>query len=109
MEFEESIFNLIPKEAYVPPKQPRHKSKHDANTIPTASTFGLKTTSKPGLSNLNGSNREEVCPHPSKSVAATFGHLKGTAKPNPNQFRLKGTGTFQLPDSKLSHLIKQAF
>jgi hypothetical protein len=54
MEFEESIFNLIPKEAYVPPKQPRHKSKHTPATIPTASTFGLKTTSKPGISNLDG-------------------------------------------------------
>jgi hypothetical protein len=29
MEFEESIYNLIPKEAYVPPKDKRHVSKHD--------------------------------------------------------------------------------
>jgi len=54
MEFEESIFNLIPKEAYVPPKQQRHKSKHEFNCAPTASTFGLRTTSKPGLANLSG-------------------------------------------------------
>ena len=54
MEFEESIYNLIPKEAYVPPKQKKHVSKHHPQTAPTASTFGLKTTSKPGVSNLSG-------------------------------------------------------
>ncbi len=54
MEFEESIYNLIPKERYEPPKQKRHKSVHPANVPPTASTFGLKTTSKPGVSNVNG-------------------------------------------------------
>jgi hypothetical protein len=54
MEFEESIFNLIPKEAYVPPKQPKHKSKYNPNSAPTASTFGLRTTSKPGVSNMSG-------------------------------------------------------
>ena len=101
MEFEESIFNLIPKEAYVPPKIPRHKSKHDAKTVPTASTFGLRTTSKPGLSNLKGNCQDEIGGHSGKAGSATFGLLKGTAKPNPNQFRLKGTGTFQLPESKL--------
>jgi hypothetical protein len=79
MEFEESIFNLIPKEAYVPPKQPRHKSKHNAGTVPTASTFGLRTTSKPGCSNLSGNVRDEVGGHPSKAMSATLGLLKGAA------------------------------
>jgi hypothetical protein len=54
MEFEESIYNLIPKESYVPPKAQRHISKHNPKTAPTASTFALKTTSKPGVSNLCG-------------------------------------------------------
>ena len=54
MEFEESIFNPIPKEAYVPPKQPRHKSKHDPGCQPTASTFALRTTTKPKVANLSG-------------------------------------------------------
>jgi len=75
MEFEESIFNLIPKEAYVPPKQARHKSKHDSCTVPTSSTFGLKTTSKPGLANISGARRDEIQGHTSKSVSATFGLL----------------------------------
>jgi hypothetical protein len=54
MEFEESIFNLIPKDPYIPPKQPRYKSQHNPRAIPTASTFALKTTSKPGVANLAG-------------------------------------------------------
>ena len=78
MEFEESIFNLIPKEAYVPPKQPRHVSKHASSQVPTASTFKGK-----------------------KATMSTFGLPKGQAKPDSNQFRLKGTGTFVLPECKL--------
>jgi hypothetical protein len=101
MEFEESIFNLIPKEAYVPPKQPRHKSKHDPKAIPTASTFALRTTSKPGVSNLAGHLEGETNTHSQKAMAATIGLPKGQAKPNSQQFRLKGTGTFQLPEGKL--------
>jgi hypothetical protein len=71
MEFEESIFNLIPKEAYVPPKGDRHKSKHNPGLEPTMTTFKGK-----------------------KATTSTFGGPLGAAKPNVNQFRLKGTGTF---------------
>lgn len=94
MEFEESIFNLIPKEAYVPPKQPRHKSKHDPRTAPTASTFALRTTSKPGVANMSGEVAELANTHSQRAPSGTFGLPKGQAKPNAQQFRLKGTGTF---------------
>ena len=100
MEFEESIFNLIPKEAYVPPKQPRHKSKHPATTAPTASTFGLRTTSKPGVSNMSGAIEAPSGSHIQKAPSATFGLPKGAAKPNANTFRLKGTGTMKLEERK---------
>jgi len=100
MEFEESIYNLIPKEAYVPPKQPRHKSKHDPLTAPTSSTFALRTTSKPGLSNLNGSTAAPSGAHLSRAASATFGLPKGAAKPDSSTFRLKGTGTMVLPEGK---------
>lgn len=100
MLFEESIFNLIPKEAYVPPKMPRHKSKHDPRTQPTASTFALKTTSKPGVANLSGDVVEQGGSHTQKARSATIGLPRGQAKPNSQQFRLKGTGTFQLPEGK---------
>ena len=87
MEFEESIFNLIPKEAYVPPKPKQHKSKHDPLLEPTMTTFKGK-----------------------KAAMSTFGLAKGSAKPDVNQFRLKGTGTFQLPERKLhSYSLTQLF
>jgi hypothetical protein len=54
MEFEESIYNLIPKERYQPPKQDKHKSKHPFDMPPTCSTFALRTTSKPNVANVNG-------------------------------------------------------
>jgi hypothetical protein len=100
MEFEESIFNLIPKEAYVPPKDPRYKSKHSYTVAPTASTFGLKTTSKPGVSNMSGAVEPPSGSHSMKAPSATFGLSKGGAKPNPNTFRLKGTGTMVLDERK---------
>ena len=82
MEYEESIFNFIPKEAYVPPKDPRHKSKHHPKTQPTASTFVLRTTSKPGVANLKGDVQEEGGSHSQKANGATFGQPKGAVAPN---------------------------
>lgn len=82
MEFEESIFNLIPKEAYVPPKQARHKSVHNPKCAPTASTFALRTTSKPGVANLAGGVVEQGGSHTQKAATATLGMLKGVSKPN---------------------------
>lgn len=84
MEFEESIFNLIPKEAYVPPKNARHVSKHDPKCAPTASTFGLHTTTKPGVANVTGAVTVQGGSHVEKAPSATFGLPKGTAKPNAN-------------------------
>lgn len=100
MEFEESIYNLIPKEAYVPPKQKRHVSKHDPLSAPTASTFCLRTTSKPGASNMTGDQLAPAGHHTNKSNAAGFGLPKGAAKPDAATFRLKNTGTFKLPEGK---------
>jgi hypothetical protein len=82
MEFEESIFNLIPKEAYVPPKQARHKSKHDPKCQPSASTFALRTTSKPGVANLAGHSIEQGGSHTQKAATGTLGLPKGQAKAN---------------------------
>jgi hypothetical protein len=77
MEFEESIFNLIPKEAYVPPKQARHKSMHNPKGQPTASTFALRTTSKPNVANLAGHNVEQGGSHTQKASTGTLGLPKG--------------------------------
>jgi len=45
--YEETIYNLIPKEYVPPPKDKKHKSKHAPNKPPTGSTFINYTTSRP--------------------------------------------------------------
>lgn len=101
MEFEESIYNLIPKEKYEPPKPKRYKSQHPHTLPPTATTFCLKTTSKPGVGNLNGDYEPEGSSHSHKGLGLTFGKPKGTLKPDVTNFRKKGTGTIKLPEGKI--------
>lgn len=45
----ESVYNLIQKPVEIPPKPPRYKSKYPPDIKPTASTFCLQNTSKPGF------------------------------------------------------------
>lgn len=92
MEFEESIYNLIPKEQYVPEKQKRYKSQYPADLQPTSSTFGLGTTSKPVCSNLSGKFNLEGGSHYHKGPSATFGQAKGALQPKTDTFKKKGTG-----------------
>ena len=105
MEFEESIYNLIPKEAYVPPKEQRHKSKHNPKAAPSSSTFCLNTTSKPGLANVAGVNAPSGSNHVNIGGGNTFGLPKGAAKPNAGTFRLKGTGTIKIPERKYKFIL----
>lgn len=81
MEYEESIYNLIPKEKYEPPKDKMYKSKHPATVPPTGSTFCLKTTSKPGIGNLNGDYEPQGSNHGHKAPGATMGKPQGALKP----------------------------
>ena len=93
MEFgQESIYNLIPKEQYVAGKGKRYKSQYPANLAPTASTFGLGTTSKPQCSNLSGKFNLEGGHHAHLAGGATMGAAKGAAKPDTTGFKKKGTG-----------------
>lgn len=92
MEFEESIYNLIPKEQHVPEKAKRHKSQFPGTLHPTASTFGLGTTSKPQCSNLAGKFNLEGGSHSHKAGGATMGNKPGSMKPDTTIFRKKNTG-----------------
>jgi hypothetical protein len=92
MEFEESIYNLIPKEQHVAQKPKRYKSQFPGKLQPTASTFGLGTTSKPQCSNLSGKYNLEGGAHSHAAHGATMGVAKGTLKPSTTNFRMKGTG-----------------
>ena len=89
----ESIYNLIPKEYIQPPKQPLYKSKYPPNIPPSSSTFGHATTSIPKVSNVHGGYEEVHIAHKNKAPGATMGKLKGSLKPNTQQFTKKGTGT----------------
>lgn len=89
MEFQESIYNLIPKDKYEPPKEKKHRSKHPHDIPPTASTFCLKTTSRPGVANMEGNYQPEGSSHSHKGMGLTFGAPKGTLKPNATEFRKK--------------------
>jgi len=92
MEFEESIYNLIPKEQHVPIKDKRYKSQFPGKLQPTASTFGLGTTSKPQCANLSGKYNLEGGSHSHIANGATMGAPKGAAMPKTDGFRKKGTG-----------------
>ena len=59
---------------------------------PTASTFGLQTTSKPNCSNLNGDFDLSGGKHQHKANGATFGGIKGASKPDAANFTKKMTG-----------------
>lgn len=100
MEYEESIYNLIPKERYEPPKSKMYKSSHPPLVPPTASTFGLKTTSKPGVSNVNGDYNPQGSNHTNRGQSLTLGKPRGTLKPETTNFMKRGTRTTQQQESK---------
>jgi len=100
VEYEESIYNLIPKDQYVPQKPKRYRSQYPPNLAPTASTFGLKTTSKPVCANLSGKYNLEGGAHSHQAGGATFGAAKGTMRADQTNFRKKGTGQPVLVNKK---------
>ena len=92
VEYDESIYNLIPKEQYVAAKPKRYRSQYPPNMAPTASTFGLKTTSKPQCSNLSGKFNLEGGAHSHQAAGGTMGAAKGTLRADQTNFKKKGTG-----------------
>lgn len=97
---EESIYNLVEQEKIKPSKEPVYRSKYPHNLHPTASTFGLKTTSYPNVSNMNGDFHLPRGAHKLKSLNATFGKPDGTNRKNPEEFTRKGHSYVELPRRK---------
>jgi hypothetical protein len=87
---QESIYNLIPKEKIEPPKSMRYRSLYPADIAPTASTFGIKTTSFPNVANLNGEFQLPRGAHPRTGLYSTFGKPNGFNKADPENFIKKG-------------------
>lgn len=107
MENDESIYNLIPPEEYKAPKGKLYKSKHNPKAAPTGSTFCLKTTSRPGVSNLNGEIEPEGSNHYNKAGTALWGKKLGEAKPNPQTFSKKGMGETKLLRPTVTKMTKE--
>ena len=94
---EESIYNLVEKEKIKPVKEKQYKSKYPYNLHPTASTFCLKNTSYPIISNLNGDFQLPRGAHTNKGAYSTFGKPLGTYRKDPVEFTKKGHQYIILP------------
>jgi hypothetical protein len=99
---QESIYNLIPKEKIEPAKTMRHRSQFPHDIAPTATTFGLKTTSFPGVGNLNGDFQLPRGGHPRTGLYSTFGKPNGFNKADPENFVKKGHQYRTLPARNIS-------
>ena len=97
---EESIYNLLPKEKIEMEKQPLYRSLYPPQIAPTASTFGLKTSSFPNVANINGEYMYPRGAHPLKGQFSTFGKPNGFNKADPNNFIKKGHQYKTLPMRK---------
>lgn len=93
----ESIYNLIPPILESDVKPPLYKSKYPPHITPTASTFGINTTSFPGSRNHNGYFEDTKGAHPYKKSHGTFGKREGSYKPNPETFIKKGHQYIERP------------
>jgi hypothetical protein len=97
---EESIYNLIPKEIIEPVKEPTYRSQYPHWIAPTASTFGLKTSSFPNVANMNGDISYPRGAHPLKSAWATLGKPSGSYRADPENFVKKGHQYKTLPQAE---------
>mmetsp|Transcript_22121 Transcript_22121/g.23063 ORF Transcript_22121/g.23063 Transcript_22121/m.23063 type:complete len:268 (+) Transcript_22121:29-832(+) len=95
---EESIYNLVEQEKIKPVKETTYVSKYPYDLHPTATTFCLKTTSYPGVSNINGDYQLPRGAHRQKAMNATFGKPEGSYRKDPNSFTRKGHSYIDYPE-----------
>lgn len=97
---EESIYNLVEQDKIKPVKEQQYISKYPHNLHPTASTFGLKTTSYPNICNMNGDYFLSRGGHKLKAMAATLGKPLNSYRKDPNFFTKKGHQYIDYPIRK---------
>jgi hypothetical protein len=102
---QESIYNLIPKEKIEPPKTVRHRSLYPHDIAPTATTFGLLTSSFPKGANMAGDINLPRGAHPTKGLYSTFGKPNGFNKADPENFIKKGHQYKVQPARNITPLI----
>lgn len=70
---QESVYDLIPREAVAPVKPAMHRSVYPADSPPTASTFGRVVGAQAAVTNLGGDYVDQPRVHRHKLEASTFG------------------------------------
>ena len=97
---EESIYNLVENDKIKPIKEKQYTSKYPYDLHPTASTFGLKTSSYPQVCNMNGDFNLPRGAHQLKGMSSTFGKPTGTYRKDPNFFTKKGHQYINYPQTE---------
>lgn len=97
MMMEESIYNIIPPKPVPVEKPPMHRSKHNPNVPPTASTFHTSGSHHPTASNMGGDLQSKpVADRPT----GVFGKPPGTVRNDPNSFMKAGSKTEKIKTLK---------
>ena len=100
---QESIYNLIPKGRMSGHSGISYKSKFPYNIAPTASTFKLRNSSYPDVSNCGGLFTLPRGAHPLVQDSATFGLPEGSYAADPQNFHKKGETFKILPPLEKLH------
>ena len=100
---QESIYNLIPKGRMSGHSGISYKSKYPHWIAPTASTFKLRNSSYPDVSNCSGEYTLPRGAHPLVQESATFGLPEGSYAADPSNFHKKGETFKILPPLEKLH------
>eukprot|EP00741_Cyanophora_paradoxa_P013372 tig00020684_g12913.t1 len=105
---DETIYGLIPTAVQVPVPDPRYRSRHSPTSAPSASTFGMHTTTRTTVTNLSGDpspfRSRGIGHHQFDAATATFGRA-GPLSASPTEFLTKTNRSlppasrFEYPDS----------
>ena len=101
---QESIYNLIPAKKIIPNRPAHYISSYPPDIPPTASTFILKGSSLPGISNCSGEFKLPVGGHSTKKNMATFGRPVGGYAADPKKYHKKGQTFKILPPVEKFHI-----
>lgn len=93
----ESIYKLLKINKDVSIRNHRYKSKYPPTISPTASTFLLKNTSFPNVSNIGGDYSLPRGAHPINGDSITMGKPLGFYSPDPKNYHKKGMNFKILP------------
>ena len=104
---QESIYNLVSQHKTSGRTGISYKSTYPYWIAPTASTFKLKNSSYPNVSNISGEYKLPRGAHPLVQDSATFGLPEGSYAADPQNFHKKGETFKILPPLEKLHLTTE--